>query len=121
MQAGGAPRRVWHQDATCLWGTQTAAAQATLAVQWQCPPLTARHQPQQLSSTAPAQTQAAVEALQAHLGRPLAALLCGEVGGGNCLDPLVTGARLGLPVLDADLMGRAFPELQVVVGGWLAA
>lgn len=47
---------------------------------------------------------------------PLAALLVAEVGGGNCLEPLLVGQALGLPVLDADCMGRAFPELQV---GWL--
>jgi DUF917 family protein len=43
----------------------------------------------------------------------LAAIMAGEVGGGNGLEPLVVGSRLGLPVVDGDLMGRAFPELQV--------
>lgn len=42
----------------------------------------------------------------------LAAVMAGEVGGGNGVEPLVVGARLGLPVVDGDLMGRAFPELQ---------
>lgn len=42
----------------------------------------------------------------------LAALMAGEVGGGNGLEPLVVGSRLGLPVVDGDFMGRAFPELQ---------
>ena len=36
-----------------------------------------------------------------------------EIGGGNGLEPLAIGARMGLPVVDADFMGRAFPELQV--------
>lgn len=44
----------------------------------------------------------------------LAAVLAGEVGGGNGIEPLVVGSRLGVPVVDGDLMGRAFPELQVV-------
>jgi DUF917 family protein len=35
-----------------------------------------------------------------------------EIGGANGLEPLCIGARLGLPVIDADFMGRAFPELQ---------
>ena len=39
--------------------------------------------------------------------------MCAEVGGFNSFEPLVTGARANLPVLDADGMGRAFPELQV--------
>ena len=55
--------------------------------------------------------------LEAHRGafqgRRVTALLAAEAGGGNCLEPLVVGARLGLPVVDGDLMGRAFPELQV--------
>jgi DUF917 family protein len=29
------------------------------------------------------------------------------------LEPLAIGARMALPVVDADFMGRAFPELQV--------
>ena len=42
----------------------------------------------------------------------LTALLSFEMGGGNGLEPLAVGARMGLPVVDADLMGRAFPEMQ---------
>ena len=45
--------------------------------------------------------------------RRITALLCAEAGGVNSFEPLLVGARLGLPVLDADGMGRAFPELQV--------
>ncbi len=37
----------------------------------------------------------------------------GEIGGGNAIAPLVAGAESGLPVVDADPMGRAFPELQM--------
>ena len=40
-------------------------------------------------------------------------MISAEIGGCNSFEPLVTGARVGLPVLDADGMGRAFPELQV--------
>lgn len=36
-------------------------------------------------------TQAAVQALARVLDRPLTALLCAEVGGGNCLEPLIAG------------------------------
>ncbi len=38
-----------------------------------------------------------------------------EIGGMNSIEPMVTAARVGLPLLDADGMGRAFPELQVCV------
>ena len=44
--------------------------------------------------------------------RPVAALMCYEIGGANGLLPVTWAARLGLPMLDADGMGRAFPEMQ---------
>jgi hypothetical protein len=56
---------------------------------------------------------AAVRGLSAALPQPITALLCAEVGGGNALEPLAVGMEQGLPVVDADLMGRAFPELQM--------
>ena len=31
----------------------------------------------------------------------------------NSIEPLILGADVGLPVIDADGMGRAFPELQM--------
>jgi DUF917 family protein len=55
----------------------------------------------------------AVEALEQYVGRPIDALVCAEVGGINSITPLVAGALTGKPVLDADGMGRAFPELQM--------
>ena len=51
--------------------------------------------------------------LETHLGRKAAATMPIEIGGINSTIPLVVGARLGLPVVDADGMGRAFPELQM--------
>lgn len=36
-----------------------------------------------------------------------------EIGGGNAFAPLIVAAQLKLPVLDADLVGRAFPEAQM--------
>jgi hypothetical protein len=47
-------------------------------------------------------------------GRPVAALMSSEIGGSNGLNPIAWAARTGLPVLDADGMGRAFPEVQQV-------
>jgi DUF917 family protein len=48
------------------------------------------------------------------LGRPVVALMSAEIGGTNGLLPVAWGTALGLPVLDADGMGRAFPEMQQV-------
>ena len=55
--------------------------------------------------------------LERHLGRKAHATMPIEVGGINSTIPLVVGARLGLPVIDADGMGRAFPELQMETFG----
>ncbi len=51
--------------------------------------------------------------LEEHLGRKAFATMPIECGGINSTMPLVVGARLGLPIVDADGMGRAFPELQM--------
>ncbi len=56
----------------------------------------------------------AVRALERHLGRRFTAIAPFEMGGGNSMVPLVVGARLGIPVVDGDGMGRAFPELQMI-------
>src|SRR4029077_13477017 len=41
-------------------------------------------------------------------------LLPFEIGGVNTIVALALGMRLGLPVVDADIMGRAYPELNLV-------
>ncbi|MDP1836319.1 MAG: DUF917 domain-containing protein [Chlamydiales bacterium] len=46
-------------------------------------------------------------------GRKPTALMAGEIGGANAFCPLLIAGSLGLPVLDADLIGRAFPQLQM--------
>ena len=56
---------------------------------------------------------ASLQALERFLGREAYATMPIECGGINSTMPLVVGAVLGLPVVDADGMGRAFPELQM--------
>ena len=56
---------------------------------------------------------ASLSKLEAILGRKAYATMPIEVGGINSTIPLVVGALLGLPIVDADGMGRAFPELQM--------
>lgn len=41
------------------------------------------------------------------------AVIPGEIGGANSMAPLCVAAMAGLPVVDGDGMGRAFPELQM--------
>lgn len=47
-------------------------------------------------------------------GRRCDYILPAEIGGINSTYPIAVAARLGLPVIDADGMGRAFPEIQMV-------
>lgn len=57
----------------------------------------------------------AVEVLTRHLGLTVTHIACDEAGGVNSLIPVVAAAELGLPLVDADGMGRAFPELQMML------
>ncbi len=53
-------------------------------------------------------------------GKEIFAFLPIEAGGVNSMLPIAACARLGLPLVDCDGMGRAFPELQMVtftIGG----
>ncbi len=56
---------------------------------------------------------AALEKLESYLGRRAFAVMPFEAGGVNSTLPLRIAAERGLPVVDADGMGRAFPELQM--------
>ena len=55
----------------------------------------------------------AFRALERHLGQSITHVICAEVGGLNSMLPIVAAARLGLPLVDCDAMGRAFPEIQM--------
>ena len=55
--------------------------------------------------------------LEAHLGKTADATVPMECGGLNSMIPLLVAARAGIPVVDADGMGRAFPELQMETFG----
>ena len=59
----------------------------------------------------------ALRTLERHLGRRADATMPIECGGINSMIPLVVAATTGLPVVDADGMGRAFPELQMETFG----
>ena len=57
---------------------------------------------------------AALRAVEDAVGARAAAVMCIEAGGVNSTIPFALAAELGLPILDADGMGRAFPEVQMV-------
>jgi DUF917 family protein len=52
--------------------------------------------------------------LESVTGRKAVAVMSSEIGGSNGLEPVGWAAQMGLPVVDADSMGRAFPEVQMV-------
>lgn len=52
--------------------------------------------------------------MQKAVGRPINALMTPEIGGVNTVIAIALAAELGLPVVDGDGMGRAFPEMQLV-------
>src|SRR5438477_2568560 len=55
----------------------------------------------------------AVAMQQDYSGVKFRAVMSLEIGGGNGIQPLMAAAHLGLPAVDADLMGRAYPEAQM--------
>ncbi|MFW5834731.1 MAG: N-acetyl-gamma-glutamyl-phosphate reductase [Pseudomonadota bacterium] len=55
----------------------------------------------------------AVALMEEHLGKRFRAIMALEIGGGNAIQPLMAAAHLGRPVVDADTMGRAYPEAQM--------
>lgn len=59
----------------------------------------------------------AFERLQGYLSRQATHTMSIEIGGINSMMPFVLAARHRLPLVDADLMGRAFPELQMCIPG----
>lgn len=56
----------------------------------------------------------AFEAVSKYIGKPVKATMTIEAGGLNSVVPIYIAARLGVPMVDCDGMGRAYPELQQV-------
>ena len=55
----------------------------------------------------------AMRALEQETGCRIDALISSEIGGANSMEPMLTAAQAGIPVVDGDGMGRAFPEMQM--------
>lgn len=54
-----------------------------------------------------------VRTMERYLGRSFDAVMSLEIGGGNGVHPMMVAALTGYPVVDADTMGRAYPEAQM--------
>ena len=57
---------------------------------------------------------AAFKAVSSYIKKPIAATMSIEAGGLNSVMPISVAAEMGLPMVDCDGMGRAFPEIQMV-------
>ena len=55
----------------------------------------------------------AVALMEEHIGRRFRGIMSLEIGGGNSIQPLMAAAHLKRPVIDSDMMGRAYPEAQM--------
>ena len=64
-----------------------------------------------------AEPMATYDALKEELGEEPYAIYAVEAGGVNSTIPFILGATRQIPVVDCDLMGRAFPELQMTTLG----
>jgi uncharacterized protein len=56
----------------------------------------------------------AFKTLEEYLGRPITHTVSIEAGGLNSTTPFSVAAQMKIPLVDADGMGRAFPEIQMV-------
>jgi DUF917 family protein len=55
----------------------------------------------------------AVALMEEHIGQKFRGIMSLEIGGGNSIQPLMAAAHLKRPVIDSDMMGRAYPEAQM--------
>ena len=59
------------------------------------------------------QSYHALRAIEEFTGERATALISNEIGGSNSVEVMIAAAKAGLPIVDADGMGRAFPEFQM--------
>ncbi len=57
--------------------------------------------------------EAIINSIESTFKRKVNYLLPTEIGGANALAPLMIASKLGIPVIDGDTLGRAFPELHI--------
>ncbi|WP_167950823.1 DUF917 family protein [Brevibacterium marinum] len=63
----------------------------------------------------PADFARAAETVADLVGRDIDAIGCIEIGGLNTLISVLVSAHIGVPIVDGDLMGRAFPRIHMTL------
>ncbi|MEI2819801.1 MAG: DUF917 domain-containing protein [Marmoricola sp.] len=109
--------RLLAEDAIRKYGPVTLVSLDELADDAMVLPVAIMGAPTVIVEKPPAGTEfgAAVRALAGSLPSPATHIACLEAGGLNSMIPIATAAECGLPLVDGDGMGRAFPELQMVL------
>ena len=104
------------KQAMALHGPVRVVSVDALADDALCIPVCMMGAPTVMVEKLPNGTEAgeALAQLETFLGRKADALVCIEAGGLNSTIPYAVAAATGLPLIDGDGMGRAFPELQMV-------
>lgn len=59
----------------------------------------------------PALMVKAIRVMEDYIGGRFAAVMSSEIGGSNGVQPLLAAAMMDIPLVDADAMGRAFPDI----------
>ncbi|SMG52709.1 MULTISPECIES: DUF917 domain-containing protein [Alphaproteobacteria] len=97
-------------------GPVTVISPDEVADDWLCVPVCMMGAPTVMVEKLPNGSEAAsaLAQLESFLGRKADALVCIEAGGLNSTIPFAVASATGLPLIDGDGMGRAFPELQMV-------
>lgn len=54
-----------------------------------------------------------LKSLEEYTGKKVSAIISNEIGGSNSIETIIPATLTGLPIVDGDGMGRAFPELQM--------
>ncbi len=115
---GGDPYigKLMAQSAISQFGPVKVLPAESVPDDWLCVPVCMMGAPTVMVEKLPSGDEAgrALEQLEAFLGRKADALICIEAGGLNSTIPFAVAAATGLPLIDGDGMGRAFPELQMV-------
>jgi DUF917 family protein len=57
----------------------------------------------------------AVRSIEQLTGRKASAVMSGEIGGLNCFIPMLYASQLGVPIVDCDGLGRAFPKVNMYI------
>lgn len=65
--------------------------------------------------------QKLIDVFQDILKKKVTAVMPFEIGGGNAFSPFLIAPILGIPIVDADAVGRAFPQAQMSTCGLLGA